>query len=392
VIHDVYSWSYGGWGLYNDEGSTGIVMENNLVYNTKTGGYHQHYGRENVIRNNILAFSRDHQVQITRAEEHLSFTFEQNIVYWKTGELLSGRWTEAQLEMNRNLYWNAAGKDFNFDGLSLAKWRELGYGEDSIIEDPQFVDPDNYKFRLQPGSPADKIEFEPFDYTKAGVYGNPAWVQLANNVEYPELKMPPEPRAVTMKLDIDFEEQEKLRPIPQAEYRREDQPDLIAITDETAAQGNHSLKMTDRAGLKQGYNPHFYLNPDHRSGITTCSYDLRLDKNARLHHEWRDSSSPYKVGPSLRCENGELSVQGKQVMEIPADEWFHVEITAALGEDSDGTWDLTVTVPGKNPKEFTDLKTSHDQWKKLNWLGFISNANQKTAIYIDNLNLTNKAD
>jgi hypothetical protein len=168
-IHDVGSFDYGGWGIYPDEGSTDILIENNLVYRLKSAGFHQHYGRNNMVRNNIFALGREFQIMRSRAEEHLSFTFTNNIVYWKQGELLGSNWSGSNYKLDYNLYWNAAGRPFNFAGMTLEQWREHGQDVHSIIADPMFVDPDRGDFRLKPGSPAEKIGFKPFDISKSGL-------------------------------------------------------------------------------------------------------------------------------------------------------------------------------------------------------------------------------
>ena len=110
VIHDVAGHDK-GWGLYTDEGSTGIVLENNLVYRTTHGGFHQHYGRDNVVREQHLRVRARRADRPLRDEPHRSFTFERNIVYYRTGELLSYVWSGGtdRITLDHNLYWNPAG-------------------------------------------------------------------------------------------------------------------------------------------------------------------------------------------------------------------------------------------------------------------------------------------
>ena len=182
-IHDIHAFDYGGWGLYTDEGSADIRLYNNLVYRVKTGGFHQHYGRDNVIENNIFAYSITQQLQRTRNEEHLSFTFRGNIVYWDNDSpLLGGNWDGAntgtadgkpteRYAFARNLYWHASGKDTLFPGnKTLAQWQEAtGQDKGSLVQDPLFAAPAQGDFRFRSTEAIDKIGFTPFDvYTTTG--------------------------------------------------------------------------------------------------------------------------------------------------------------------------------------------------------------------------------
>ncbi|HXX92957.1 MAG TPA: right-handed parallel beta-helix repeat-containing protein, partial [Planctomycetota bacterium] len=171
LIHDIDAFDYGGWGIYFDEGSTGILAEENVVYNTKDGGLHQHYGKENIARNNVFAFAREAQVARSRLEKHLSFTFEQNIVLWKEGEFFHKGYSDTpgeQVAFHRNVYWQVEGKPVTFGGLTLEAWQKLGQDQDSIVADPLFVAPEKGDFTLRPDSPALKLGFRPIDLSGVG--------------------------------------------------------------------------------------------------------------------------------------------------------------------------------------------------------------------------------
>ena len=163
VVHHVYSFDYGGWGLYTDEGSTGILLENNLVYNCKSSGFHQHYGKGNIIRNNIFANNLKAQLQATRVEEHLSFSFTNNIIWFSTGNLLDSNWGKFNLQSDYNCYWNTRTKDIRFKKLSFDEWKKSGKDVHSIIADPGFVNPSAFDFKIKNKTVLRKIGFKEFN-------------------------------------------------------------------------------------------------------------------------------------------------------------------------------------------------------------------------------------
>jgi hypothetical protein len=388
VFHDIYSYSYGGWGLYTDEGSTGILFENNLVYDTKTGSFHQHYGKENIVRNNILAFSREHQLQATRVEPHLSFTFENNLVYWDTGAVLSGPWDQLNFLARSNCYWNAAGARVEFAGQSLTQWQSRGHEPDSLIADPLFEDATRRDFRLRPGSPALKLGFKPFDVSKAGVYGEAGWIAWANDAIYPPLAIAPEPPPVP--LNVTFERDTPGKPPRDGEVHVENKGDSILVTEETAAGGKRSLKITDAPGLAHSYNPHYCFQVNASEGTVRNTFDLRIEPDSNIEFEWRDwSQSEYQTGPRFTIRAARLRA-GEQSLDLPAGQWVHFEINAGLGSVGTGRWDLAVTLPGERPRRWSGLPFQKSGFRKLTWIGFVSAADAVTTFYLDNVALETK--
>ncbi len=176
IVHNIHAYSYGGWGLYADEGSSGITMENNLVYSTKTGGFQQHYGENNVVKNNIFAFAKLYQAQCVLAEDHHSFDFFSNIVIFDQGYVLKGAWDTVDASMDKNIYWNIKYEEYNFNNNSFKEWQQLGHDQHSFIINPTFKDASNFDFRFKTKMAIHKIDFKPFDYKEVGVYGNKKWL------------------------------------------------------------------------------------------------------------------------------------------------------------------------------------------------------------------------
>jgi len=403
-IHDVTCFTYGGWGLYTDEGSTGITMEGNVTYDTTDGGFHQHYGKENVIRNNVFAFSEEYQVKRSRAEEHLSFTFEKNIIVFDRGTLLGSNWTgtTANFLNKANLYWDYSARPVTFTDqkLSLADWQNRGQDLGSAVADPLFVDAANRDFRLKPGSPALAMGIKSIDVSAMGVLlDDPAWRKLADTFERgAPVVRPPRPEAPALNLRQAFEGRiiDPQRPFPHATPAlsvlrsapgkpRVSLGDALRLTPAKAAEGKQSLLFQDAPGLPSHYYPMLSFNPGHHAGTSSVSFALYLEPKAIFIHEWRTKGNPYRTGPVIHVKNGRLTgVKGLDVA-VPTQKWIRFELKAVVGDAVTGRWSLKVTPEGEPTKEFKDLPCRHPDMKTLDWVGFISNANEKTEFYLDDL-------
>ena len=404
LIHDVMCVEYGGWGLYTDEGSSGITLEGNIVYDTADGGFHQHYGRDNIVRNNVLAFADVHQVQRSRDEQHRSFVFEKNIVVFDRGELLGKNWSgdPTHFLMKDNVYWDYSGRPVTFpDKQPLVAWQKRGQDVGSAVTDPGFVDAAKRDFRLRPDSPALRLGIRPLDPSQMGVIGE-SWRKVAADFERPAKAvrptLPPRP-SLDLRQDFEGVIKDVRNPFPYANgatsatlgppgQPRQSLGDAIAISRQQKAQGSQSLLFRDAPGLPGKHLPMLAFNVNHRRGVSTVSFDLYLEPKAVFTHEWRSKMTPSATGPIFWIRDGKLGGPKELKAEFPLKQWVRVEVSAPLGEKKSGRWTLRLTPADGQTKEFKDLPFRDAKMSSLEWVGFMSGADEKTEFYLDDLSIT----
>ena len=212
--HDSDSFAYGGWGLYLDEGSSNVTMQDNIVFATKDAAFHQHYGTDNLITNNIWAFasslpcnhatddcdasalrSSQHPVSSHDAGVNSSFTFKTNVVLLG-GNTATAPWVVNNTKIVRtngptlgvenftyinNLYWHNTyanpAEVLRFgatgDDMTFTAWQKADKDASGQIADPLFKDALGLDFDFLPGSPALAMGFKPINMSTVGVRDGP---------------------------------------------------------------------------------------------------------------------------------------------------------------------------------------------------------------------------
>lgn len=185
-FHDIWAGKYGGWAIYCDEGTTNILVENNLAYRCRHACFNQHYGKDNIVSNNIFAFADTSVIMMAKIQPHTGYILKNNILLSDGTPIYAGGY-EYMVEQkdgfvaDSNLVWSTTGKvlgaqnrfpsriyEPNEAVMSWEEWKTLGNDQNSIIANPGFNDPATGDFSLPDDSPALKIGFKPFPLGQTG--------------------------------------------------------------------------------------------------------------------------------------------------------------------------------------------------------------------------------
>ncbi len=314
LIHDINCHEYGGWGLYNDEGSSFIETSMNCVYATQSGGYNMNYGQNCKVFNNLIFDCKRYQLTLGGIATN-SYTFERNIICYTSPQIIFKNVSLNALKFakfSNNVYWNTNG-EVKFGDLTFEEWKEKSNDVNSIVAK---VNPQG----LMRGEGFPRINFKPLNISRAGVTDEMKQPlrDILKNYKYPEVKNYPLKCGRCVPLKDDFKK-DKLG-------KRPELPTVVGssikvIEDSLTPSGRAILvKKTTTQKNKMLYFFYKYT-PDFNKAKGYAKFMVKLTPQSNFKIEFRNTQHQ-NMGNSI--EINKLKVLGKS---LPANQWLNFEFT-----------------------------------------------------------------
>ena len=159
-IHDIMAHNK-CFGIYLDEGSSGVKVYKNIVYKTQGPCIFGHRSKNNDVYNNIFAFPLSTSISYqARSTDYCEDRCYNNIIYGDNKDsVFNVSCGNSNCEINSNLYYCTNGNDTVY------------VDKNAVYLDPKFKNPSEYDFTITDTSNVDNIDFDLFD-DKSGVKGS----------------------------------------------------------------------------------------------------------------------------------------------------------------------------------------------------------------------------
>ena len=356
-VQDYPFYGAGAWGIYNDEGSSNITVNGNVVVGTRSGGYHLHYGRDNIVRQNLFARnglaamrwsapekSGDWQAQDNATSDDKNVP-DVDLSGAAPAPTLARMGVKAKQAPMTRVMTKASGQ--------LTDIAATGGTEQQ--QDVWASTLDNARKTLTTAA------------SLAGV--EPGWITL------PTVAATTAARPV-LRWAWRFDAMPEGPPPSGVRFAPDRTPAMVGIgAEEAGGSSGKCLFLQDGAAGLARYEPYVYLQPDIPTSQAVAEFEVKLDDASLLIHEWRDAAAqPYKsiLKFSLSAQKG-LLIGDKVLAPLPHSEWLRISVQAMPDQ---GVWALEIQSPNGPKRRFDKLPLITPSAPLVGWVGWISDTDQ----------------
>lgn len=368
-VMDYAAYGAGGWGIYNDQGSTDWEIRDNVVLEARSGAYHAHIARGNVVERNLFALGKMPEISWDDVASSGPWTLRNNGVANKRARAMDIRGNPAGLKSEGNVFSSTQGQALGVEagarpadvrirskGLDPRAWHQTVAHADALLRDLSPTDLHTADVNLRMTAAAQTARAQ-----------EPA-TQSWNFAAEDEGTVP-----------------KGLR------YRKGLPAALLSIGHMQGDDPNSTcLKFQQGPNEFARYEPHTYVPTNFDEGETHISFTVKTDDSGVLLHEVRDGRSPYRTGIVLKLSRDGILANGKKVGAFKTGTWTEIDITIHRPTANAGNWDLSVRQAGGKPQTWKNLPLKQPDMESINWIGFISDTSTDGTTCLGRLGITHR--